>query len=100
VTDAINAVTSGNPFFVCEVLHHLAEEQQLARAPTNGGRTTVDGLAIPDSVRQVLNRRVRRLGAETARLLSAAAAFGGAFHLDVAARVAGFQNGLPRKPES
>ncbi len=89
VVAAINAVTNGNPFFVREALHHLAEERQLVREPTDRSRATVDGIAIPDSVRQVLNRRVRRLGAETGRLLSAAAAFGGSFHLDVAAHVAG-----------
>jgi predicted ATPase len=89
VADEINAVTNGNPFFVREVPHHLAEERQLAREPTDGSRTAVDRIAIPDSVRQVLNRRVRRLGAETGRLLSAAAAFGGSFHVTVAARVAG-----------
>jgi predicted ATPase len=73
VAAAINAVTNGNPFFVREVLQHLAEERQLAREPTDGNCTTVDRIAVPDSVRQVLNRRVRRLGAETSRLLSVAA---------------------------
>ncbi len=88
VADAINAVTNGNPFFVREVLHYLVEERQLAGAWTDGSRTTVDRIIIPDSVRQVLNRRVRRLGGETGRLLSAAAAFGGSFDLNVAAHVA------------
>ena len=82
LANAISAVTNGNPFFVREVLHHLVEEGQLA-----GSADTK--LGIPDSVRQVLSRRVRRLSAESGRLLSVAAAFGGPFHLGVAAQVAG-----------
>jgi tetratricopeptide (TPR) repeat protein len=89
VADAINAVTNGNPFFVREVLHHLIEEQQLAGGPADGSQAGVDRLSIPDSVRQVLNRRVRRLGADTGRLLSVAAACGGPFQVGVAAQVAG-----------
>jgi tetratricopeptide (TPR) repeat protein len=86
VADAISTVTDGNPFFVRAVLRHLAEEQSdLA----NDSRQTVDRMAIPDSVRQVVHRRVRRLDAEAGHLLSVASAFGGSFHLEVAARVAG-----------
>ena len=40
-------------------------------------------------MRQVLNHRIRRLGADPGRLLSVAAAFGAPFDLAVAAHVAG-----------
>ena len=86
VTDQINAVTNGNPFFVREVLQHLVEEQQITREPSDGNGKTVDRVAVPDSVRQVLNRRVWRLSTETGCLLSAAAAaaeYGAEFRRDI-----------------
>jgi tetratricopeptide (TPR) repeat protein len=86
---AISAATNGNPFFVREVLQHLIEESRYTRGPSD--QTTaiaIQPIAIPDSVRQVLTRRVRRLSADTSNLLTVAAAFGGPFHLQVAANVA------------
>src|SRR5262249_57195674 len=59
--------TRGNPFFLREVVLHLAEEGALGRA---GGawRTVADlnGSGLPETVRQVIERRVGRL-AEGAR---------------------------------
>jgi tetratricopeptide (TPR) repeat protein len=84
VTEAICSVTHGNPFFVRELLRHMVEEGASADpTPRVSGQ-----IGIPDSVRQVLAARVRRLSAETGRLLTVAAACGGPFRLDVAARVA------------
>ena len=85
----IRAATNGNPFFVREVLQHLIEERRLARGPTDQtAAAALQPISIPDSVRQVLARRVRRLSAETGALLTVGAAFGGSFHLHVAAAVA------------
>lgn len=85
----ICAATNGNPFFVREVLRHVIEESRLARGSSNQTTdTAMQPISIPDSVRQVLARRVRRLSAETGALLSVGAAFGGPFHLRVVAAVA------------
>ena len=46
-------------------------------------------MGIPDSVRQVIARRLSRLSQEANRLLSVGSAFNGAFRFDIAARVAG-----------
>lgn len=78
---AIYTATNGNPFFVHEVLRHLIDEGRL-----EGSMAAKIG--IPDSVRQVLTRRVRQLSAETGTLLTVGAAFGGPFHLHIAANVA------------
>jgi DNA-binding SARP family transcriptional activator len=89
VTAAFAAETDGNPFFLREVLRHLVDEGAIYRDP--GGRWTSDvpigKLGIPDSVREVVNRRLNRLSESANRLLSAACAFDGPFPFDVVAPV-------------
>jgi predicted ATPase/class 3 adenylate cyclase len=86
---AITAETSGNPFFIREVLLHLVEERKLVR---HEGQWTaslaVEEMGIPHGVRQVIQRRLARLSETANRLLRAAAGFTGSFRFDVAARVA------------
>jgi len=87
---AISAETSGNPFFIREVLLHLVEEGTILR---RAGRWVSDlaiaEMAIPEGVKQVIGRRLARLAAATQNLLTAAAAFTGGFPLAIAGRVAG-----------
>ena len=56
--------TDGNPFFVSEVLRHLAETGAISQDAT--GRWVADDsleqMALPDSVREVIGARVGRLG--------------------------------------
>jgi class 3 adenylate cyclase/tetratricopeptide (TPR) repeat protein len=82
--------TDGNPFFIGELLRHLVEEGKVYRGPD--GRWTTDRplreLGVPDTVRDVVVRRLARLSEETRRLLSVACAFEGPFRFDVAARLA------------
>src|SRR5262249_23118298 len=67
---AITRETSGNPFFIHEVLLHLVEEGTLVR---EGGRwnatVDVDAMRIPDTVRRVIARRLGRLGEAARRLM-------------------------------
>jgi class 3 adenylate cyclase len=82
--DTIAAETAGNPFFVTEVLRHLAESGTIVR---DGGRwvAAVD-LAehgLPVSVRQVVGQRVARLGEEAERVLRVGAVIGRDFELGV-----------------
>src|SRR5262249_51306975 len=76
LVSAITRETSGNPFFIREVLLHLVEEGTLVRT---GGRwsatVAVEAIAIPDTVRQVIERRLGRLGELARRLLDVAALF-------------------------
>ena len=59
-------LTNGNPFFVREVLQPLIDEGRLARGRSEQtAAAAMQPIGIPDSVRQVLARRVRRLSAET-----------------------------------
>src|SRR5208337_1500472 len=63
---ALHAETEGNPFFAEEVLRHLIESGTLRREE-GGWRTDrpMSDLGIPESVREVVGRRLSRLS-ETA----------------------------------
>jgi hypothetical protein len=93
LVSAISAETAGNPFFIREVLLHLVEEGKLFRK--DGRWTTalaVQGMEIPEGVRQVIDRRLSRLSADGNRLLSAASTFNGTFDFQLAAIAAGLDD--------
>jgi class 3 adenylate cyclase/tetratricopeptide (TPR) repeat protein/KaiC/GvpD/RAD55 family RecA-like ATPase len=87
LAQALYRETDGNPFFVSEVLRHLAETGAISQDAT--GRWTADDSlernALPDSVREVIGARVGRLGSDAERVLSIAAVIGRDFDLDLLA---------------
>src|SRR3990172_2566390 len=87
---AISAETDGNPFFIREVLIHLADEAKIYQ---QDGRWTANvsiaEMGIPEGVRQVIGRRLSRLSASANRLLTAASGFNGPFRVGLAAGAAG-----------
>jgi class 3 adenylate cyclase len=87
---AIYGETDGNPFFVSEVLRHLSETGVIVQDET--GRWSAarprEGIALPESLRQVIGARVARLGAPAAELLLIASVIGREFDLDLLAAVA------------
>ena len=80
--------TEGNAFFVVEVLRHLAESGASGGSGEPDGRAVASGLAVPDSVKDVIGQRIARLGNVTNRLLAAAAVLGHQFELQVLERLA------------
>jgi DNA-binding SARP family transcriptional activator/tetratricopeptide (TPR) repeat protein len=88
--DALSAETDGNPFFVGEMLRHLAETGAISE--DEHGRWIVGKdlrtSGLPVSIREVIGRRVALLGAPTRDALSMAAVIGREFDADVLARVA------------
>ena len=90
LAQAIYRETDGNPFFVTELLRHLAESEVIAQDAD--GRWTLAGpfelASLPDTVRTVIEARVRRLGPQAERVLSLAAVIGRDFDLDVLATAA------------
>ena len=85
---ALYRETDGNPFFVSEVLIHLAETGAISQ-DTSGrwvAETSLEDTALPDSVREVIGARVGRLGERAERVLSLAAVIGRDFDLGVLAR--------------
>ena len=85
---AVQRETDGNPFFVREVLRHLAETGAIYQDLTGRwvASDTVEQIALPASIRAVIGARVGRLGPGAERVLSLAAVIGRDFDLDVLAR--------------
>ncbi|MFL5782621.1 MAG: ATP-binding protein [Thermoleophilaceae bacterium] len=86
---AIVRETGGNPFFVGELLRHLRESGAVVQG--DDGRFRIEGdiaeLGLPQSVREVVGRRVERLSDDGRRALSVAAVIGRDFDVDLLARV-------------
>jgi class 3 adenylate cyclase len=81
----ISEETDGNPFFVGEILRGLSESGALFFDAATG-RWRVDRpetLALPESVREVIERRVERLGNDALEALRLAAVIGRSFDLDL-----------------
>ena len=73
--DSIQKATEGNPLFLDELLRLLLQRGELA--PTLAGtRVPTAALPVPDTVREVIRRRVSRLPAETRDLLAVASVVG------------------------
>ena len=87
---ALHVETGGNPFFVGQVIRHLSETGTLFR---RDGRWTADlppsAVRIPESVRDVIARRLARLPDETREALGVAAVLGDRFELEVLVHAAG-----------
>jgi hypothetical protein len=78
---ALYQETEGNPFFVREVLTHLVEEKKLVH---EGGHwianvSTVEELGIPEGVREVVGKRLSRVGDGCNRMLTLASTMTGGF---------------------
>ena len=88
--DALLAETEGNPFFVGELLRHLAATGAIFQDDDGRWRATDDlrTAGLPVSIREVVGQRVRSLGPETYRVLSLASVIGRDFDLDLLVRVA------------
>jgi len=81
--------TDGNPFFVGEVLRGLSESGALVfdEATSRWSIDTSAGIAMPESVRDVIERRVERLGEESLEALRLAAVVGREFDLELLSAV-------------
>ena len=82
--------TDGNPFFVIELLRYLAESDAISEGDDGPWalRGDLADLGLPQSVRDVIGRRVARLGADATRVLALAAVIGREFDVDLLATVA------------
>lgn len=81
---AVHQETAGNPFFVGEVLRHLAESGAIVQR--DGVWTSdlgLDQVGIPEGIREVVGRRLNRLSDDAGRVLAAAAIVGHEFEVDV-----------------
>jgi tetratricopeptide (TPR) repeat protein len=88
VLDAVQKATEGNPLFLDELLRLLLQRGELGPAAI-GARSPAAPLPIPDTVREVIRRRVARLTPETRELLGLAAVVGREVGLAALASLAG-----------
>lgn len=82
VAAAVHEQTEGNPFYVAEVARFLNLDE-------HGEGAVTPALAIPETVREVIRRRVDRLSAPCRDLLAVAAAAGAEFEVACVQRAAG-----------
>lgn len=82
--------TQGNPFFVGQVLRHLAESGAVQEVDGRWVATAgSDEFVVPEGVRDVVGRRVSRLSEPAGELLTVAAVTGPEFDTAVVGEVAG-----------
>jgi tetratricopeptide (TPR) repeat protein len=81
--EAIQRETEGNPFFIEEVVKALIESGVVYREDGRWERKAIEDLAIPQSVKEAIGRRLNRLDAATLDVLHAAAVIGKTFSYSV-----------------
>jgi DNA-binding SARP family transcriptional activator len=81
---AIAEETDGNPLFVAEVVRLLATEGRLDERPGADWRLTV-----PESVKELIEQRLRRLSRRCRDVLEIASVFGREFQVELVERLSG-----------
>ncbi len=90
-TEAIYRETEGNPFFIEEVVKALVDQGQIYRENLKWQRGDIADLAIPQSIKEAIGRRLNRLSTESIEVLQHAAILGKVF--DFQELVAVYANG-------
>lgn len=83
LSDALHREANGNPYFVAEVLNHLAESGAVYE-DADGRWTsdlTVEDLGLPEGVRDVVGRRLSRLSVAANQAFAVGAVAGPVFEL-------------------
>jgi tetratricopeptide (TPR) repeat protein len=87
---AIYRKTEGNPFFIEEMLRHLADEGVIRREAGGWvGAQTLAALGVPEGVRALIGHRLSRLSEGCRQILTIGAVIGRDFSLGAAAEVSG-----------
>jgi predicted ATPase len=87
---SLTSETSGNPFFIREVVQHLKDAGELDQVDGIKSAAPAAKPFVPESVKEVINQRVVRLNDQCNRALSLASVLGREFRLDVLARAGTF----------
>jgi DNA-binding SARP family transcriptional activator/tetratricopeptide (TPR) repeat protein len=89
VTSSISEETRGNPFFVEELTRHLQDEDAVNEKGRWISEIPIEEYGIPEGLRDVIGRRIARLGDDAMALLKVAAVIGPVFSIDMAGTIAG-----------
>jgi tetratricopeptide (TPR) repeat protein len=93
VVDAVHRASEGNPLFINELLRLLVAGGDFAVGRDAGT------MPIPDTVREVISRRIARLAPETRDLLATASVIGRDFTMGLLGSIAGAPLDLGRQLE-
>jgi class 3 adenylate cyclase len=87
--ESLTVETHGNPFFVREILRHLADSGGLVQNAQGQWSVTeaLRATGLPQSLQEVVTQRVVHLGKDSTRVLTYAAVMGSEIELDVLADV-------------
>ena len=85
--DLVLERTDGNPLFIAEMIRLLIQEGQLGPGCT-GAKAAKWSLRVPEGVREIIGRRLNRLGEMTNRVLACAAVLGRSFEIALLAPMA------------
>jgi DNA-binding CsgD family transcriptional regulator/tetratricopeptide (TPR) repeat protein len=83
----LHARSDGHPFFMVELLRHMAERRLLERNASGQLVPPVEEIGVPSILEQVIIQRIGRLGDDTEGLLEVAAIVGQEWDLEVVERV-------------
>ena len=85
LADDVAQETDGNPFFVAEIMRHLTESGAISQGSDGHWelRSPIADLELPHSLREVVCRRVERLGDELEQILTVAAVVGLTFDVEL-----------------
>lgn len=89
---ALHRETEGNPFFIREIMRHLVEVGAIfERDGRWSSDRSIEEFGLPESIREVVGRRLNRLSNSCGEALSVGSVIGREFDLVVLARVSGIQ---------
>ena len=88
--ESVTDETSGNPFFIREILQHLREKGDLHRLSPLRANRSGGALALPESIKEVIGQRLGQLSHPCNRALSLASVLGREFRFDLLARIGRF----------
>ena len=88
IVESVAEETQGNPFFVEEITSHLRDEGAIDAQGRWTSETSIGDYGIPEGLREVIGRRVDRLGPDAVSTLEVAAVIGPDFSIDLAGAIA------------
>jgi predicted ATPase len=89
--DRVFSEAKGNPLFTEEILRELVESSVIFEKDQGWANTQVEHINLPNTIKDVVMRRLGRLGEKKLELLQYAAAGGLEFHSDVLQKALGWE---------
>jgi tetratricopeptide (TPR) repeat protein len=93
ILDTVFYETEGNPFFIEEVCKSLVEEGKLYQIDGKWNRVDTQEIVVPQSLRLVVQSRLRKVTPETREILQLGAVLGRDFNLELLVRATGLAEG-------